>query len=171
MLKNWQALNSQLPTFLATLLDARRVSVRQARVAASFITWLGCQAGLGFIHRAEALCENHAWPEMAYLAAWGLENRRPHIHANQGVRTIEVILSPESLFLNTTNVYQSRERAAKLAITVSDLDTVEAMVSWLSTPTGRAFFESSWEEHRANRAKKHAHELAVLNSALDKLTA
>lgn len=148
-LTQWRALNEASPTLLPGILSRSRCDVRSARVAASFIVWLGSNTGAAFIEQARSSVEKFAYPEPAYLATWALINRR-QTHMNANVRVIEVIMSPEDLFGSRREYAQVR--AAKLNISLSDIDVVESLVVWLSTATGETFAASCEAEYGAMRA-------------------
>ena len=148
-LSQWQALNAESPSLLPGILGRSRCDVRSARIAASFITWIGSNVGASFIEMAKARIEDFTYAEPAYLATWALVNRR-QAHVNSGVRAIEVILSPENLFGLTP--YWDQQRASKLSISLADIDVIESMVSWLSTPHADAFVNSCTTEYQSIRA-------------------
>jgi hypothetical protein len=148
-LARWKALNTQMPSFLASVIG-HRASVRDCRVAASFVTWIGTNCGTSFIYEAKSRVNDYVFTEPAYLATWALVNRRER-HVSSNVRAIEVILSPESLFLGRGAT--PYERAQKLSISLRDLDTVEAVVKWLASAHGDAFVTDCVEEYASIRAQ------------------
>lgn len=145
-LNEWKALNTQLPTLLTSILG-QRPGQRDARVAASFITWIGTQAGASFLAMAKGHVETFSYPQPAYLATWALVNRRER-HVSAGVRTIEIILSDEDLFKKDRSY--ARSRAARLPISMSDMDVIESMVTWISTAQGDAFLDHCTAQHKMN---------------------
>lgn len=161
-LSRWQELNQQLPKFLSALLG-HRASVRDCRIAASFITWLGTSCGNSFLHQAKLQMESQLYAEIAYLAAWALTNRRDRLHSSN-VRTIEVILSPKSLFQGSDKTpYQ---RAKELRLTLDDMDTVESIVKWLASDHGNTFVEDCLAQHQANRDEQARQRNLRLNAML-----
>lgn len=148
-LARWQALNTQMPSFLPSVIG-HRASVRDCRVAASFVTWIGTNCGASFLHEAKSRVNDYVFSEPAYLATWALVNRRER-HVSSNVRTVEAILSPESLFRGTGGT--AYERSQKLSITLRDLDTVESLVKWLASSHGDAFVTDCVEEYAAIRAQ------------------
>ena len=150
-LTQWQALNAESPSLLSGILGRSRCDVRSARIAASFITWIGTNVGASFIEMAKSRIEDFAYAEPAYLATWALVNRRQS-HVNSGVRAIEIIMSTDNLFADFNAHYFAEKAAAKLSISLSDIDVIESMVSWLSTPHADAFVNSCTAEYQAMRA-------------------
>lgn len=148
-LTQWQALNSESASLLPGILGQSRCSLRNARVAASFISWIGTNAGACFIREAKLRIEDFSYSEPAYLAAWALANRRER-SVSSNVRAIEVILSAESLFNHSAE--SPYVRASKLAISMEDIDVVESLVKWLSTPHGDSFVSACVAEYVAMRA-------------------
>lgn len=157
-LREWQALHAHIPDLLKTILG-HRVDQRSARVAASFITWIGTQVGASFIAMAKTHVETFGYAEPAYLATWALVNRRER-HVNAGVRAIESILSPVDLFKKGRDY--ARGSAASLPISQADIDVIESMVTWLSTSAGDAFVEQCVARHRLNVDRERAtHNIAL----------
>ena len=150
-LSQWQALNAEAPSLLPGVLGRSRCDVRSARIAASFITWVGSNAGASFIEMAKSRIEDFTYAEPAYLATWALVNRR-QAHVNSGVRAIEVIMSSDNLFEGVNHHYYAQKRASNLSISLADIDVIESMVSWLSTPHADAFVGSCMAEYQSMRA-------------------
>lgn len=139
-LSEWQALLKKHPV-LSDLLDGKKTTKRDAQVAASFITWLGTNSGAAFVHAADQMVQTLQSSESGYLAAWALINRRQW-HINSGVRTIESVLALCNLF-DKRNVGIAPHIAAQdVEISIDDIDTVEALVVWISTAQGRAFVKN-----------------------------
>lgn len=112
------------------------VEQRHATVAATFIKWLGTNGGRDLIDRSERLKSSGMAPVHAYCSAWAILNRRdPCI--SHGIRTIEGILGPIELVTQITNYREIYKWLPKL--TVSDYETVEAVVTWLASEEGVDF--------------------------------
>lgn len=109
------------------------VRQRAASVAASFMVYMGCNAGRAFTHSAEKMTALIPCPEDAYLAAWAIENKRLH-GFNSGLRTIEYMLSREHPV--TLDTGRSGTDWGKVPnVSMEDMDIVESMVAWWSGPT------------------------------------
>lgn len=108
-----------------------RVSQRQASVCASFMKFMGCNAGKSFTHYAESLRTKYDSSHDAYRHAWYEINRRI-AGINSGVRTIEAMLSPEYHIKERDNfsIVTIVKWSLFNSITTEDYDTVECMVSW-----------------------------------------
>ena len=152
-LSRWQALNVASDVFLPSILGHSRAPVRSARVAASFITWIGSNVGACFIREAKLAIAHHSYAEPAYLTAWALANRRV-FSVSSNVRAIEVILSPASLFNQAGGT--PFELASQMNISLADMDVIESIVIWLSTAHGDSFVTACELEHRANLARIHS---------------
>jgi hypothetical protein len=110
---------------------------RAASVAASFMTFMGCNCGRDFTRTAERLATSGSFTctEDAYLAAWAQENKRNQ-GVNHGLRTIEYMLAREHpiklLF------YKHRVNWKQVPdVSMEDMDIVESMVRWWSSITAR----------------------------------
>jgi hypothetical protein len=92
------------------------IDERVASVAASFIVWLGCNAGQSFLDHASKLSRAHALdlPE-AFTLAWAEQNRR-RVGVNSSRRSIEFIIPGE--------------------VTFRDAEIIENVARWLGTPKG-----------------------------------
>ncbi len=118
----------------------RRITQRHASVAASFITWLGTNAGMCFKLTAQRIREESRGLltlEDAYGCAWAIENRR-RSHVNSGSRAIEHILAGVDDFGKDLfgGMYGLR-RAPDLH--VEDYETIEHLVAWLASPRAVEF--------------------------------
>ena len=91
---------------------------RAARVAASFMTWLGTNCGNSFLHEASNRKGRHR-----YLLEWGKENRREY-GINNNVRTIEFLIAPEDHFKNGALIKYPQ-------VLFQDCEVVEMMCEWL----------------------------------------
>lgn len=113
------------------------VRQRAASVAASFMTFMGCNCGRDFTHAAERLEKSGAFTctEDAYLAAWTMQNKRSQ-GVNHGLRTIEYMLAREhpieaKIFNHRVNWKQVPD------VSMEDVDIVESMVRWWCSTTAR----------------------------------
>ena len=100
---------------------------RASQVAASFMVFMGCNAGLSFTYMAKKMYENNQnIPRSdAFLATWSIENKR-EFGINSGIRYVEAILTPRHVFEDEKHrhIYFSKH------ITVEDYEMVEEMVKW-----------------------------------------
>lgn len=119
---------------------------RAATVAASFVMWLGTSCGGGLLRTVEGQVMRGGFsdPDTRYLRAWESENRRRG-SINGGVRSVEVILSPD---LHVT------QRSAP-TVTVADLDVIECVCMWLPTPDGQAFIRAADARLTAIQRERH----------------
>jgi hypothetical protein len=164
-LTQWQALNAQIPDLLPGILGRSRCDLRSARIAASFIVWIGSTVGASFIEMAKSRIEDYTYAEPAYLATWALVNQRK-AHVNCGVRAIEVIMSADNLFADFNSHFYAQKRASNLSISLADIDVIESMVSWLSTPHADAFVSSCMAEYQAMRALERSKNNVKISHAL-----
>lgn len=130
----WQEFATQRPREWFHIFQDMRYKPRQraATVAASFMTFMGCNGGAGFTHFAETLAKDmHPFSrERAFIAAWAIENTR-HRGINHGLRMIEYMLAREHPIegrIFGRGVAESRVPV----VTMEDEDVVECMVKWWS---------------------------------------
>lgn len=112
------------------------VRQRAASVAASFMTFMGCNCGRAFTDEAERLATSRVFPsrERAFIAAWAIENQRIY-HVNRGLRTSEFMLAAEHPLEHNFN--HGVIRSLVPAVTQEDNDIIESMAIWWSTgPAG-----------------------------------
>lgn len=111
---------------------------RHASVAASVITWLGCNAGQALMLNARAIALVDRINKVdAYLCAWTMANRRARA-VSRGVRTIESILAPGDHWGN--DMFSGACTLIRLPeITIDDYETVEHVIAWLGTSTATDF--------------------------------
>lgn len=127
--------NAKLAIILFDLPHA--LAQRHATVAASFITWLGTNAGMSFRSEARRLKNivDSFTLEQAFTAAWSIGNIRQH-HRNG--RNIDHILAPEDHYgedLVTGHVRLLRQPH----VTGEDLEVLDVLVRWLSTDEASEF--------------------------------
>lgn len=106
---------------------------RQAAVCASFMTFMGCNAGIAFTDAAERMLApnqggTYQNPVHVFLMAWSLANRR-RAGVNSGIRTIEAMLAHD-LWSYREGEAPRMNRQALDAICPDDFDTVDCMVEW-----------------------------------------
>ena len=115
-------------------------SIRRARVAASFICWLGTNCGHSIIQSARRWEVMGIPGEKAFLIAWTLDNiRTPWL--NSGFRTAEHLLAPEA---NRRNGELRRNPWPS----ADDYETLDRVAIWLGSVDGRAFIDSCEREIR-----------------------
>lgn len=122
----------------ASILPHLSATPRAAKVAASFVRWLGTSIGRAFVEQAEYFVRRNLSKEEAFILAWTMENLRS-TSVNNGVRTLEWILTP-------TEKYEATRRAAP--VSVEDLEVAENMARWLGSADGQQFLKSCQEELR-----------------------
>jgi hypothetical protein len=116
----------------------RPLTQRHASVAASFIRWLGCNCGRGFLHDAEKLKEKFHSNTNAYVAAWAIENMR-EVAINRGVRIIEAAIAPDDHWKNGY-----LEKLPDLS--ADDYEVVDNVVIWLGSKDGQDFLNRAERE-------------------------
>lgn len=111
------------------------VRQRAASVAASFMVFMGCNAGRDFTWKAERLAESGAFPyrEGAFVAAWALDNRRS-MGVNNGLRMSEYMLAREYPIYEAPHFNRGHVSWSRVPnITQEDNDILESMVVWWSS--------------------------------------
>lgn len=128
---------SEVPSRLHLVLQAitSEPTQRQATVAATFIQWLGCNCGQGFLHAAQQARANSVHP---HQVAWAIHNHRSR-GLNGGTRAIEGILAPWEFFSIEDRYLSALTRVPEL--TVDDYETVEHVVAWLDGCEGELFLK------------------------------
>jgi hypothetical protein len=123
----------------------RRPQQRQATVAATIVTWLGCNVGQSILLNAKAHIENGRWLQHeAYLLAWTLENTRRR-GINYGIRSIEYMLSPPEAF-HETRTFGTPPLKALPNLSALDLEVCDAVMLWLGTERGQRFLRQCESE-------------------------
>jgi hypothetical protein len=121
---------------LASMLSSvtNRITQRHASVAASAITFLGCNCGQSIVLQAKAMAsKNLNYPD-ALLASWTLTNKRS-AGINRGLRTIEVMLAPPNYW--GTDVLSGALQLQRVPdLSIEDYETVEHVYAWLGGDTG-----------------------------------
>lgn len=146
------------------------VSQRDASVAASFVCWLGTNAGSSFLDQAAALSclVRHDAPS-AYVAEWAAKNRRLR-HVNLGWRSIELFMMPreQSDRVNRLGAHPGPGEAVE--ITARDLEVADQIAAWLGSEDGRQFCRdardeitrreaAAWRNYRATTAAARSPEV------------
>lgn len=111
----------------AILGDLEPINQRDATTAASFVCWLGTNAGACYLLASSKRIPVRGWD--AYLLQWANHNVR-HSYVNGGKRTIEAIL---------------REP------TIRDAEVIEKVAEWLATDDGQALIRAADAEIEATR--------------------
>ena len=113
-----------------------KLTQRRATVAASFVTWLGTNAGAGFLYVARGLEKRMVHTAMAYQAAWAHENERRR-GINNGIRLLEYQLAlPENI--ETRPLFHTGGLRSLPVLSVDDYEVAEHVVRWLAEQ-GQAF--------------------------------
>ena len=158
-LRLWQNFSEQRPDeWLAVFSDCNfKPRQRAASVAASFMTFMGCNCGRDFTRRADELVSRFSWPEQAYIAAWALENTR-HRGVNSNLRTIEYMLAGEHPIHKDGFVRGRVNWAAVPNVTQEDHDVIECMVRWWFGTTARVIRDiaaAQLKAHEENERLQH----------------
>jgi hypothetical protein len=137
-LELWQDWVSRNPREWAAIFDTNGpVRQRAASVAASFITFMGCNGGLCFTRKAEqyATMPEFYGPERAFVAAWAVENMR-NAGVNHGLRISEYMLARRHPIDRATfgNCVSWKDVPD---VTQEDNDYLESMVRWWSGHAAR----------------------------------
>lgn len=127
----------------------REITQRHASVAASFVTWLGCNAGNAFVERGRRMfididSVHRLSREHASMVSWSIENMRS---PRKFYRTIDTILAERDdygpdLFSNGISL----RRLPK--ISAEDVETADHLAYWCGTPDGCEFIRFCNEQIR-----------------------
>ena len=109
------------------------IDQRVATVAASFMVFMGCNGGADFTYQAKRLCANFSYSRDAFLAAFALQNQR-RTGVDGGLRLVEYMLAPAYPFEDRGRGVHRLNWANVPAITQKDMDAIECMAVWWSTP-------------------------------------
>lgn len=115
--------------FCTILGDLEPVDQRDATVAASFICWLGTNAGACYLLAASKRSAEGEPYRQSHQIEWALHNRR-RSHVNNGRRTVEALLKEP---------------------TIRDLEVIEKLAEWLDSKYGAAFIRAAHAEIEATR--------------------
>lgn len=141
----WLELVTQRPEEWEAVLRVQdSIDQRAATVAASFIVFMGCNAGRDFSRMAEQYCEQTTFVsrESAYVAAWAVLNQRD-VWKNHNMRMVEAVLS----------TYTNGERTHPI-VTIHDIDVIDSMVRWWSTPSASLLRAAAEKQYEAVKAKR-----------------
>lgn len=134
-LKLWQEMLAANPHALEDIVSfgcGDSIDQRAASVAASFMVYMGCNGGACFTRRAQELVQRFRYPHEAYLAAFVLENQRIR-SVNHGLRTVEFMLALQHpIVCGKFSTYVEWGRVPE--VSQRDMDVIECMVTWWSTP-------------------------------------
>lgn len=140
-LELWHEYLYVAPAFIDKILSdiPFETTQRDRAVAASFMVFMGCNAGQAFTESAEDIARNDGDPYgfevNAYFAAWVRFNRR-YRSTNYGVRAIEFMLAPVHPVVHDR--FGARlDRSLIPEISMRDIDVVEAMVAWWASPDAK----------------------------------
>jgi hypothetical protein len=107
-----------------------KLTQRRATVAASFVTWLGTNAGAGLLYVARGLEKRMVHTAMAYQAAWAHENERRR-GINNGIRLLEYQLAmPENI--ETNPMFFTGGLRSLPVLSADDYEVAEHVVRWLA---------------------------------------
>lgn len=130
-----------LSNFERIFYDASSVAdQRQASVAASFITFMGCNGGMGFTWMCERFAASVIFQncrEDAFLAAWALEDKRCR-GTNHGLRTSEYALAVQHPIAEQSAGHRTADWSLVPVISADDRDTLECMVRWWAGTEAKA---------------------------------
>jgi hypothetical protein len=110
------------------------VRQRAASVAASFMVFMGCNAGRDFTREAEKMADRDRWRERSFLCAWAAENRR-NSGVNSGLRTVEYMLASQHPIDYGHPIGPRLDWRRVPVVTMEDMDIVESMVVWWASST------------------------------------
>lgn len=107
-----------------------KLTQRRATVAASFVTWLGTNAGVGLLYVARGLEKRMVHTAMAYQAAWAHENERRR-GINNGIRMLEYQLAlPENI--ETNPMFRTGGLRSLPVLSADDYEVAEHVVRWIA---------------------------------------
>lgn len=111
-------------------LPSKQLDQRGASVAASFMTYMGCNGGADFTYSAKQTADKRFFTsaERAFLAMWATHNTRC-AGTNSGLRAVEFILAEQ----HPTSTGRVNWGLVP-TVTADDVDVIECMVKWWSSP-------------------------------------
>lgn len=175
-LKAWQTFaqhpsRSQIDTSIEFdfMFPARRWNQKRAsEVAASFMVFMGCNAGQSFTAQAENLYNEKTilTRSNCFLSTWAIENKRNY-GVNNGVRYVEAFLTPREIFEN----HQIREEYFEKNITITDYEAVEVMVDWWSSYSAQKIRDKVEQEFRIIDEKRKIKEAQKFKEDMEKFQA
>jgi hypothetical protein len=128
----------------------RRIRQRDARVAASMVSWLGTNVGLSVLIDAKKIRDSapHWARGKAYHMAWALENTRNRCLSG-GWKISEYLLAPADHF-------QKGELMQMPNYTWQDEEVLAHTFAWVGTLEGSEFVDSCNKQITAERTGKKA---------------
>lgn len=130
------------------------ITQRDVSICASFMSYMGCNAGQFLHQEAERLQTQHELSSSdAFALAWRKHNERKS-YVNKGLRLVEYMLATEYPILQTARFHQSVHPDLVPEISMRDLEVVDAMVDWWSSYSGQEMRKIG--EHLIEFEKKKA---------------
>lgn len=135
---------------------------RGARVAASFMVWMGCNSGRSFTYEAERLAQRGAFlnRERAFVAAWAIENQRTY-GVNGGAILTEAMLTPGGIPRMETMVSHCIDWRRVYSPSQYDNDVLSCMVRWWSGASAKQIRTIADNQIQAEEARVRAGWLPV----------
>ncbi|KNE28180.1 hypothetical protein [Achromobacter spanius] len=130
---------------------------RGARVAASFMVWMGCNAGQSFTYVAERLAkyEGYLRREEAFVAAWAIANLRNY-GVNSGIILTEAMLTPGGVPRLHQTVAHAVDWRRVYSPTQYDNDVLSCMVRWWAGSVAGDIREAAQSLIEAERKRERA---------------
>ncbi|MFY4027173.1 hypothetical protein ACOTI1_24240 [Achromobacter xylosoxidans] len=130
---------------------------RGARVAASFMVWMGCNSGTSFTRHAERLAQSGAFRtrDRAFVAAWALENMRAN-GINSGVILTESMLTPGGIPRQRAMISHCVDWSRVYSPSQYDNDVLSCMVRWWAGPSAEQIRTIAAHQIEAEQAKERA---------------
>lgn len=146
---------------LHEILGVLRVTPRRAAVAATFVKWMGCNAGLTVLDiagRLRSLPRNII--KYPVLVAWTQENVRQW-GVNGGIRFVDSVMATEGDFSRTAF---GPSLSRQPVFDAEDLEVIERVCIWLGTGDGWRFVENcTWTVETTQREARRRDFLSHLN--------
>jgi hypothetical protein len=130
-----------------------RVTQRHATIAASIVTWLGTNCGLGTMETArQNIARYHMHASTAYLCAWATCNQRL-VFVNHGHRTLEHLLAPADHF--GRDIFSGGITLLKRPeLTAEDYEVAEHFWVWLSENQAQRFIRACEQEAKERQSEE-----------------
>lgn len=130
---------------------------RGARVAASFMVWMGCNSGRAFTFNAERLAGSGAFVSRprAFIAAWALENLRVN-GVNNGLILTECMLTPGGVPRMAPMISYGVDWRRLYSPTQHDNDVLACMVQWWGSRSAQQLRTIAEHLIEAEREKERA---------------
>lgn len=150
----WQQFADRAPDDFEAIFSHRishRFAQRSASVAASFVMWLGTNAGACLIRSGNDLATKGLSRTYAYVAAWAIDNQRIR-WINSGLRSVQYVLAAEYPIEGAGHeVLWSKVPV----VTLEDLDVIDALMEWLATSQGQTFLVAAQARLDAAHRERH----------------